>query len=119
MQVRIDGRHFTVTPDIKNKIEEGVGKFDKFLHNIIEAHFILEIEKYRYITEVVVFAKNIVFKCREVADDMHLSVEKALHNIEYQLRQHKAKVKEHQPKHSNKEIETEMETETETETEVL
>lgn len=98
MRLRIDGRHFTVTEDIKQKVNEGIAKFDKFLHNIVEVHLVLEIEKYRHIAEVLVYAKNKVLKSREVSQDMHLSIEKALRNMDRQLKQLKEKVKGHQVK---------------------
>ena len=95
MQVKIDGRHFVITQDIKKVIKTGAAKFNKFLHNIIEIHFVLSTEKYRQIVEIIVFAKNSVLKCRETSNNMHLSVEKALHNMERQLRQHNEKIKTH------------------------
>ncbi len=98
MQIKIDGRHFVVTQDIKEVINEGAAKFNKFLHNIIEVHFVLSTEKYRQIVEIIVFAKNSVLRCKETSDNMHLSVEKALHNMERQLRQHKEKIQKHQMK---------------------
>jgi putative sigma-54 modulation protein len=98
LQIRIDGRNFTVTPAIKKTIDEGVAKFNKFLHNIIEVHFVLKVEKYRQIAEVILFAKNTTLKCKETTSDMHLSIEKALHNIKRQLREHKEKIKAHQLK---------------------
>ena len=102
MQIKIDGRHFKVTEDIKRTIEEGAAKFEKFMHNIIEAHFILSIEKYRHTAEIIIFAKHIVLKCKEETDNMQISVENALHNMMRQLKQHKEKVKTHHLKQSQK-----------------
>lgn len=99
MQVKIDGRHFAVTEDVKKEIEKGTEKFNKFLHNIVEAHIILDVEKYRYSAEIILLAKHRVFKCKEVSNDIHISLERALRNMERQLRQHKEKVKEHTSKH--------------------
>lgn len=98
MQVKIDGKHFTVTPAVKKVINEGAAKFSKFLHNIVEVHFVLSVEKYRQIVEIIVFAKNSVLKCKESSDEMYFSIEKALRNMERQLRQHKEKIKTHQLK---------------------
>lgn len=99
MRIKIDSRHYLVTPAVKKMIEEKAVKFEKFIHNITDAHFVLSVEKYRYTAEIVLFAKNIVLKCKEVAANMETSVEKALHKMDCQLRQFKEKIKTHHDKH--------------------
>lgn len=95
MQVNITARHFEVTDGIKQHIEEKIGKLEKYSQDIVQAHVILEIQKYRHIAEITVLAKKIKLTATATAEDMYSAIDLVIHNLEEQVRKHKDKVRGH------------------------
>ncbi len=48
MNIIINCKHMDSTQNLKDYAEEKIGKFDKYLNNIIEANVTLSVEKYRH-----------------------------------------------------------------------
>ena len=56
LKISITGRNLVVTPAIREFTEDRLGRLERALEGIAEAHVILAKEKYRHIAEVVVAA---------------------------------------------------------------
>lgn len=83
------------SPHLKEYAENKVKKFEKFLHEPIETHVILQLEKNRAIAEITITAKNGHFNALEENSDIRAAIDLVVDKMESQLRKHKEKVKEH------------------------
>lgn len=95
MQVNITARHFEVTDGIKQHIADKIGKLEKYTQDILQAHVILDIQKYRHIAEIALLAKGIKLTATATAEDMYSAIDLVIHNLEKQVRKHKDKVRGH------------------------
>lgn len=95
MHTTITGRRFEVTSPIRSYAEERLGRIEKFNHMIVEAHLMLELEKYQQVAELVVTSKHLRLSCKAKTDDMYTSINEVVRKIERQLKTHKEKDKEH------------------------
>ena len=100
MNVVITGRHFEVTEGMKSHVNDKIIKLDKFYHRILEAHVILEVEKFRHIAEITVIGKHFKLTATEMTSDMYASIDMAIASLEKQLRKLHDKIKEHRVKGS-------------------
>ena len=104
MQVTITGRHFEVTPPIKEHLVQKISKLEKYFPNLVQAHAILSVEKYGHIAEVTLTAKNFKIAGKEQTEDMYASIDKIIQSIENRLKRHRDRVKQHKNKHGNERI---------------
>lgn len=92
MEIDITGRHFHVTEALKQYIAEKIDKLDKFSLKIEAAHVVLEVQKFRHISEIVILAKGLRLTAEDASTDMYAAFDKSLGNIQQQLsRQHDRK----------------------------
>ena len=105
MDVRISGRHFEVTDALKDHVEKKVEAFEKYLHNIIDVHAILSVEKYRQCAEISVLGKRLKITEKSIETDMYVAIDKVCTRIEKALRRHKDKIKMYRKKDKKKTIE--------------
>lgn len=101
MQVTITGRHFTVTPPIKEYLRQKISKLEKYFPHLIQAHAILSVEKYRHIAEITITAKKIRFAGKEQTEDMYASIDLVIHNMENRLKRYRDRIKDHKTKEPN------------------
>jgi putative sigma-54 modulation protein len=100
MEITVTGRHVAVTPAIKDyarkKIESLAGI--DFPH-IIEAHAILEVEKFRHIAEVILICNaHITIEAREVSEDLYASIDTVVDKAARRMRKYKTKIQNHRPR---------------------
>ncbi len=102
MEVRISGRHFEITDALKDHVRKKTEGFEKYLHNIIDVHAILSVEKYRKTAEISVLGKKLKIIEKSVDTDMYAAIDKVCTRIEKTLRRHKDKIKTHRKKNNVK-----------------
>lgn len=95
MEIDISGRHFQVTEPLKDYVKEKIEKLDKFQLKLESVHVILEVEKFRHISEITVLAKNLRTTAKEESADMYAAFDKCFGNIQLQLGRRHDKVKDH------------------------
>jgi len=91
MNITTTARHYQLTPALKDYAESKVGQLKKYFENIVNAHIIFELEKYRHAVEVSIHVNGKDFNGREVSEDMYASVDKVVEKLERQIRKHKEK----------------------------
>lgn len=95
MKTTVTFRHMPASNALREHAEEKVQKFLKYLHEPVDIHVILMVEKIRQIAEVNVQSKNFTAHGVEESHDMYTSIDKVTSKVEAQLRKHKEKVKAH------------------------
>ena len=86
MKIDITGRHIDVTEPIRKFASDRLEKIRGVGDEIIEAHFILTVEKHqRHIAEINIKTRHDFHHCQEVSTDMYTSIAAVLDKIEKQI----------------------------------
>jgi putative sigma-54 modulation protein len=91
MNVEYTGRHYEVTPAIRNEVETGIGKIRKILGDRFETHVVLAVEKHRHKAEITINPRNGPLVGLAQAKDMMIAVGGALDHLEKQAVKYKTK----------------------------
>jgi len=91
MNITTTARHYQLTPDLKEYAESKVKQLKKYFDNIVNAHIIFELEKYRHAVEVTIHVNGKDFNGRVVSEDMYASVDRVVEKLEVQIQKYKGK----------------------------
>jgi putative sigma-54 modulation protein len=93
MNFEFTGRHIEVTPALKSHVEEHFEKIDHlFDGKPAKAHVIIEVERGRHRSEIVINWRNEMLTAESSNSDMYLSLSQTIDKIEKQARRLKEKV---------------------------
>jgi putative sigma-54 modulation protein len=95
MKVNVTARHFDLTPDLKDHAERKLEKFHKYTDGLLNAHVVLEVEKYRNIAEIFVHGREGDFTGKAESGDMLTSIDSAVEKVDKQIRRAMRKLHEH------------------------
>src|SRR5262249_4575695 len=93
MTVDITGRHIEITEPLRKFATDRLEKMRGIVEEVMEAHFILTVEKHqRHIAEVNIKTRHDFHHCAEVSTDMYTSIAAVLDKIEKQILKSKGRV---------------------------
>src|SRR4028119_1048621 len=103
MSTEITGRHFDVTPEIRDLIETKLAKIrERLFDDIIETRVVLQVEKYRNICEILIVGKEHDVKSIQESDDsMQDAVNAAMDHLKRQAQKNREKIRDHHRKEGN------------------
>lgn len=102
MNIKITGRHITVTDNLKEYAEKKISKLETYFNQIIDAHIIMFVEKLDHIAEVLINGDGVQFHGREKSSDLYASVDLLFEKMEKQIRRYKEKHSSHKVVNINK-----------------
>lgn len=89
MKLTVAGKNVEITEDIKNHLDQKMGKIVKGLEDHADIHVVLAKEKRRYMVEITLKKKGLSAHSKEETDSLYASMDQALGKIEIQLKKHK------------------------------
>jgi putative sigma-54 modulation protein len=93
MNFEFTGRHIEVTPALRSHVEEHFAKIEHlFDGKPVNAHIIIEVERGRHRSEIVMNWRNEVLTANSSVSDMYQSLTQTITKIEKQARRLKEKV---------------------------
>jgi putative sigma-54 modulation protein len=93
MNYEYTGRHIEVTPALRSHVENHFKRLDHlFGNNNAKAHVIIEVEKGRHRSEIIVKWRDQVLTANSTVSDMYQSLTKTIDKIEKQASRIKDKV---------------------------
>ena len=98
MQVRMTARHFELDTDLKHHVDARSGQFAKFFENIIDLHWVLEVDKHRHVAETSAMVYGTKLTGRGESTDMRSAVDEAASRMEAQLKKYKSRLKDRDKK---------------------
>ena len=100
MPIKVTGRHVSITDAIKDHAEKKIEGLHLDYPRIIEAHVILDVEKYRHFAEVILICGNhITIEASAETSDMYASIDQVITKIAQQMRKYKTKImRQHRPR---------------------
>lgn len=98
--VKVTGRHLQITDAINDYVTRKIEGLHLDYPKIIEAHVILEVEKYRHSAEVILVCSNhITIEACEETDDMYAAIDAVADKVARQMRKYKTRLmKNHRPR---------------------
>jgi len=93
MKIEYTGRHIEVTPALKAHVEEHFRKLEHlFDRRTIKAHIVIEVERNRHRSEIILYWRNEVLTATTTSTDMYRSLSQTVAKIEKQAVRLKDKV---------------------------
>ena len=98
--VKVTGRHLQITDAINDYCTRKIEGLHLDYPKIIEAHVILEVEKYRHSAEIVLVCSNhITIEACEETDDMYAAIDAVADKVQRQMRKYKTRLmRKHRPR---------------------
>ncbi len=99
MQITVTGRHVTITPPIEEYARKKLSSIHIDFPRILDAHFILEVDKFRQRAEVILHCGNhIHIEASDTHEDLYAAIDKAVDKAERQIRKYKTRIQDHRPR---------------------
>lgn len=96
MQILVTGRHVDLTDDIRNYVDEKVGKLSRFYDRIHEIEVILDHESEEFKVEIIVRVdRKHTFVASLTGPDTFTLIDAVTDKLERQLRTYKGKNRNH------------------------
>ena len=95
MNLNITGRHFEITPALKKHIEDKFIKINNHFDHVINAKFILSVEKLDNIIYANIHLPNLEINAKSVCDDMYKSIDLVINKLDKQVIKYRDKNKNH------------------------
>ncbi len=92
MKFTIIGKGMEVTDQLRETVENKLGKLEKYFTSDTEVHVTLSVQKGRQKIEVTIPVKGQVIRAEEDSSDMYVSIDLVEEVIERQLRKYKTKL---------------------------
>ena len=87
MKVRMTARHFELKDGLKSHIESRSSQLERFSGNIIDLHWVMELDKHRHVAELSAQVHGTVLTSRAETNDMRASVDEVTTKMEGQLKE--------------------------------
>lgn len=91
MKFIISGKNIEVTDALRDKIEDKIGKLDKFFNPDTKVTAVMSVQKNDQTIEVTIPHNKAVFKAVESHEDMYHSIDKVVDALDRQIKKHKTK----------------------------
>ena len=96
MDIRFSGKNISVTEGMREHLREKLVRLEKYAPRIVESHVILKKEKYLYVAEITLLAKNFRSYGDGVSkENIFTAMDQAYLRIEKQLKRFREKIKDH------------------------
>ena len=89
MEVRFLTRNVELPAEVREYMEKKVGKIDKFFDKIIDTQVALNFKRGMNVVEITSNVNGVVMRGEDYAPDLRKAFDKALKNIERQVKRHK------------------------------
>jgi putative sigma-54 modulation protein len=93
MKISTTSRHYDLAPALRDYAESKVEHLTNFFDNIVSAHIIFSLEKYRHSCEVTLHVNGRDMVGKDTSEDMYASVDRVVEKLERQILKHKGKLK--------------------------
>ena len=95
MKIKIVGRHVEVSAALRQFTVDRLEKLEPLIHEPLQIHVVLAIEKHRHIAEILVKCKGTQFSGHDETDDLYTSIRQVMEKLERQALKYKEKISDH------------------------
>ncbi len=94
MEIRTTARHFELTDNLKQFVDNEIKRLEKYFDHIIDTHLTMSVEKSRQKAELSVKVYGTVLISKARAFDMYVAVEQVIGKMETQIKKYKDRLKD-------------------------
>ena len=94
MMITVTFRRMEPSESLKAYAEEKLSKIKKYLDSPMEAHVVLEVEKFRHMADVTVNVDGTRMKAYEETEDLYSAIDMVMDKIENQVKKHRSRLRE-------------------------
>lgn len=94
MEITVTFRKTEPVDRLKAYAEEKLKKLEKYFDFPVQAHVVLNVEKYRHIADVTLNVDGTVIKAMEETEDMYSAIDLLVDKLEGQVKRHLKKMRE-------------------------
>lgn len=94
MEITVTFRRMEPTESLRLYAVEKLSKIKKYLDSPMEAHVVLEVEKFRHMADVNLSVDGTWVKAVEETGDMYSAIDQVMDKIEKQVKRHLSRIKE-------------------------
>ena len=99
MEMTVTGRHMDITPAIREYSAKRLDQIGIDFPRILSAHYILEVDKFRHIAELVLQCGNhLTIEASGVSEDLYASIDSVVDKATRQMRKYKTRMQRHRPR---------------------
>jgi putative sigma-54 modulation protein len=102
MQLNLTGHHVTITPALKDYINNKLVRIERHFDNLTDIHCILSVEKLRHKAEAKINVSGGTIFADSVAEDMYAAIDSLMDKLDRQIKKHKEKLTNHHPRNAGK-----------------
>jgi len=95
MNLNITGRHLEITPALQDYIENKFIKIKSHFNDVINAKFILSIEKENSVVDATIHLPHLNINAKSIDEDMYKAIDLVIGRIDRQVIKYKEKHKGH------------------------
>jgi putative sigma-54 modulation protein len=96
MDIRVVGKNIAVTEGMKEHLRDKLVKFEKYAPRLIESHVVLKKEKYLFVAEITLLARNLrAYGEASSKENIFAAMDGAYVRVEKQLKKFREKIKDH------------------------
>jgi putative sigma-54 modulation protein len=100
MDITVTFRHMEPAESLRLYAQEKLSKIKRYLDSPIDAHVVLEVEKFRHIADVTLNVDGTRIKGVEETGDMYSAIDKVMDKIEAQVKRHRSKIRGRRPENT-------------------
>lgn len=93
--IKVIGRHVSVTDAMKNYAVEKVSKIDRFHNRILEILITLNVQKLQHIVDIIVKVDHTKIKSHYTGDNMYAAIDLATDKLQRQIARYKSRIQDH------------------------
>ncbi len=94
MMITVTFRRMEPSESLRTYAEEKLSKIKKYLDSPMEAHVVLEVEKFRHMADVTVNVDGTRIKAYEETEDLYSAIDMVMDKIENQVKKHRSRLRE-------------------------
>jgi len=98
MRINITARHFEITKELEDHVQNRLWTLKKNFESIIHTHVILSVEKYRHTAEITMTVSGLTLVSKEESESMYTAIDHAVAKLERQVKRYKQKLQNHKSK---------------------
>ena len=101
MKILFTGRKAYLDRSLKSFAEEKLGKLERVVNGIVDAHVILKVEKHRRLAEIVVKTRSNTLTARSEATEFREAIIRCVDRLVTQGRKHHGRSRQRRRQHAN------------------
>lgn len=99
MDIRFTGQNLKITDGMKEHLGDRLPKLEKYAPRLVETHVFLKKEKYLFVAEITVLAKDLrAFGKGSAKENIFAAMDEAYERVAKQLKKYRARRKDHHKK---------------------